>query len=193
MRYVAIIFLSVVGLVLLTGTILNYLFLPYECILDKKEECLKKISETDNTRMIGRICHKYSEEDCIKLLSDLHSASRDSDIHLISDDYCLNRRGSFCAFSAISYSAMGNTEAARRFSASGCEQSEGVSCAILAGIQLDEENTEEALTTSLKGCLLGSAAACAISGTILFEKGNEEQGAQFIKRCCELGGDECCE
>lgn len=192
MKY-TIISISVIVSLILILAIINYLYLPFECIINQKEGCIEKATITEHIGVIKRICSRYSEDDCIKILSILHSTSRDPYIPHISNEYCLNNKAAFCAFSAISYLSLNNLDAALKFSTSGCNQSEAVSCAILAGLELDKNNPDEALKVALKGCLIGSAAACAISGTILLEKGQEEEAIQFIKRCCELGGDECCE
>lgn len=186
---ISITILTVIGIV----STIHFLFLPIECILNDKQGCIQKASESDINRLQKIACKILGEEDCIALLGLLHSSSKDLLIPSISDEYCENNKAVFCAFSSIGYSNSGDIKNATHYASKGCEMNEGVSCAILAGLQLDKEDMENALMSALKGCTIGSAAACAICGAILLEKGEEQDGIKFINRCCELGGEECCE
>ncbi len=168
-------------------------YMPLSCILSDLSSCIQKASESQSAGLIKRVCDKLQEDKCIELLGILHSRAMDNLIPPVSNEYCNRSESAFCAFSSIAYSISGDRKNAHIFAQKGCELNEGVSCAILAGIELDEDKSEEALRTSLKGCLLNSAAACAIAGTIMIEKGEEKEGMQFIDRCCQLGGEDCCE
>jgi len=191
-RIIIIISITILIAIGVISTI-HFLFIPIECIVNDKNSCIQKASESDINRLQKIVCKILGEEDCITLLQLLHSSSKDSLIPSISDEYCENNKAVFCAFSSIAYSNSADIKNATHYASKGCELNEGVSCAILAGLQLDKEDMENAFTSAIKGCTIGSAAACAICGTILLEKGEEQEGIKYINRCCELGGEECCE
>ncbi|MGC8926370.1 MAG: hypothetical protein ACP5QK_00440 [Myxococcota bacterium] len=192
MRKAIFIILGLIIISILLFALITRFYLPFECIKGDKSECISRASELSDKNLLKRVCSKIDRDGCITLLGMLHSKSKDDLIPYISDDYCNQNISAFCAFSSIAYSTDGDSSNAQNFALKGCDLNEGVSCAILAGIELDNEKDEDALKSSLKGCLLNSAAACAIAGTILINKGEEREGMQFIDRCCELGGEECC-
>lgn len=187
-----LVLMSIFILVLFFVFLFDKFYIPIDCILFDQGKCIEKASNSKNAYLIRRVCDRIKDK-CIELLGILHSNDMDSLIPAISDEHCYKSESVYCTFSSVAYSVTGDSKNAHKFAQKGCELNEGISCAVLAGIELDEDMIEKALETSLKGCVLNSAAACAIAGTIMIERGEEREGMQFIDRCCQLGGEDCCE